>query len=153
MIAKTSRQEHEQAMRACLDRLHADAPDAVGDRFSFRLIDCCAADCSYTLCASTAEWMRNLNHTLHGGMGAAIVDQAMGCAAYCAMGAHGIAPTVQLQVNYLRAIPVGEDVYVRMRVVSVTRHLIHVVSEAWIGADENRTCLTADATYFCRPAE
>ena len=61
--------------------------------------------------------------------------------------------TIQLQVNYLRAIPVGEDVNVRMRVVSATKHLIHITAEAWTGENEGRTCLTASATYFFRAAD
>lgn len=150
---KEEQKRFAQAMQASLDRLHDCAPGAVGDSLSLRLLDCSAQARTYTLRASTAEWMRNVNHTLHGGMCAAVLDQAMGCAAYCAMPAPGIAPTIQLQVNYLRAIPVGEDVNLRIRVVSVTRHLIHVVSEAWTGENESRTCLTASATYFFRPAE
>lgn len=143
----------QSAMQASIDRLHETARGTVGDSLSFRLIDCSAKERAYTLRASTAEWMRNVNHTLHGGMCAAVLDQAMGFAAYCAMPAPGIAPTIQLQVNYLRAIPVGEDVNVRMRVVSATKHLIHITAEAWTGENEGRTCLTASATYFFRAAD
>lgn len=148
---KEEQERFAQAMQASLDRLHDCAPGAVGDSLSLRLLDCSAQARTYTLRASTAEWMRNVNHTLHGGMCATILDQAMGCLAYCCKPGEGISPTIHLQVNYVRAIPVGEDVFVRMRVMSVTRHLIHITAEAWTGEDAGRTCLTATATYFFCP--
>lgn len=153
MLALNDQQQFEQAMQSCIERLHIHAPGSIGDQLGLRLVDCSAEHRSCTLRASTAEWMRNVNHTLHGGMCATILDQAMGCAACCAMPGEGIAPTIQLQINYVRAIPVGEDVLVRMRIMSVTKHLIHITAEAWTGGDDRRTCLTASATYFFRAAD
>lgn len=152
MPIQTDQQSFEQAMRDCIIRLHTYAPDSIGDRLSLQLEECSAEARTYTLRAATKEWMRNVNHTLHGGMCATILDQAMGFVAYCAMPGAGISPTIQLQVSYLRAIPVGEDVLVRMHVASVTKSLIHITAEAWTGEDARRICLTGSATYFFKPA-
>ena len=151
MAAPNDQLTFEHSLQHCIDRLHIYAPGTIGDQLSLRLVDCCWSSRSCTLRAATAEWMRNINHTLHGGMCATILDQAMGCLAYCCKPGEGVSPTIQLQVNYVRAIPVGEDVFVRMRLMSVTRHLIHITAEAWTGEDAGRTCLTATATYFFCP--
>lgn len=139
-------------VRSRIAALHKIAPDSIGDRMAFQLLDCDAAAGEYTLTCRTESWMRNAAGTLHGGMCAAVVDQAMGFLAYCVKPGEGQAPTVQLQVSYHRPLIPGEDVIVRVKVVSVTRSLMHLSAEASLVSSPERVCVSATAIYFYKPA-
>ena len=85
-----------------LETLHTHGAGTIGDMLDLRLVDCDLEKGEFTLQCQTQEWMRNIAGTLHGGMCATLVDQSMGCVAYCAMPGEGIAPTIDLQVSYHR---------------------------------------------------
>lgn len=140
-----------QTVRDRIALLHEVVPGSIGDLFQFELMDCDPAGGSYTLRCRTGEWMRNVAGTLHGGMCATILDQAMGFIAYCAKRGEGTAPTVQLQVAYQRPLIPGEDVIVRVRVVSITRSLMHLSCEAALASAPEKTCLTGTGIYFYKP--
>jgi uncharacterized protein (TIGR00369 family) len=127
-------------------------PDSIGDRMHLRLTACDPEAGWYEMRAETAQWMRNVVGTLHGGMCAALVDQAMGIIAFCIKPGEGTAPTIQLQVNYHRPLIPGEDVLIRIRVVSRTKSLISLSAEASLVSAPEKTCLTSSAVYFYKPA-
>lgn len=62
----------------------------------------------------TQPWMTNPNHTLHGGMIAAMLDTFMGTLC-CALCEGGFTPTVSMNVNYALPVPLDTDVLVRVR--------------------------------------
>lgn len=84
------------------------APDSIGDMLHFELLDCDPEAGDYFLSCRTETWMRNPAGTLHGGLGATVLDQAMGLIPYCLKTGAGIAPTVQLSVNYHRPLNPGQ---------------------------------------------
>ena len=129
------------------------APDSIGDMMEFRVISGKPEAGIYTLRCRTFPWMRNAAGTLHGGMCATIVDQAMGFLAYCAKPGVGRAPTVQLQLSYHRPLIPGEEVDVQVRLVSVSKSLMHLSAEAALTASPEKLCLSASAVYFYKPAE
>ena len=147
------RHDMEALLRARLQMLHDAGAGTIGDMLGLELMDYCADRAEFTLRGVTALWMRNLAGTLHGGMCATIVDQAMGCVAYCAKPGEGIAPTVQLQVLYHRPLIPGEDVLIRIRVICVTKSLIQLTSEVSLASASDKLCLSANATYFYKPTE
>lgn len=134
-----------------LDTLHSRGAGTIGDMLDLRLLETDPLQGTVLLRCATASWMRNLAGTLHGGMCATVVDQAMGCVAYCAKPGEGIAPTVSLQVNYHRPLIPGEDVLMRIRVLSVTGSLIHLSCEASVASRPEKLCLSCTATYFYKP--
>lgn len=131
--------------------LHEIAPDSIGDRMAFRLTESHPDKGAYTLQCETKEWMKNGAGTLHGGMGAAILDQAMGFIAWCVKPGPGQAPTIQLQTSYHRPLLPGKNVTIRIRVISVTHHLIHLSAEAAQAESPEKICLTGNGTYFYKP--
>lgn len=143
--------DFEQILRGRLDMLHTAGAGTIGDMLRLRLEVCDADKGELLMRCETKEWMRNLAGTLHGGMCATVVDQAMGCVAYCAKPGQGTAPTVQLQVTYHRPLIPGEDVLIRIRVISVTKSLMHLSSEASLASAPDKLCLTSTATYFYKP--
>ena len=141
----------EISLRSRLEQLHTDGAGTIGDMLDLRLLEVDSLQGTVLLRCATAPWMRNLAGTLHGGMCATVVDQAMGCVAYCAKPGAGIAPTIQLQVSYHRPLIPGEDVLMRIRVLSVTGSLIHLICEAMVASAPEKLCLSSTATYFYKP--
>lgn len=142
----------EQIVRDRLALVREVVPGSIGDLMEFQLLDCDPEAGEYRLGCKTAPWMRNVAGTLHGGMCATIVDQAMGFIAYCVKPGEGTAPTIQMQVSYHRPLIPGEDVIVKVKVVSVTRSLMNLTAEAALAESPDRVCLTASGTYFYKPS-
>ena len=95
--------------------------------------------------------MRNSAGTLHGGLCATILDQAMGFVAHCLKPGEGAAPTVQLAVDYHRPLHPGENVIVKVHVVSVTRSLMNLTVEAVQESNPDKICLSGSGIFFYRP--
>ena len=140
----------EPSVARSIAGLHTKAPGSVGDLFEFQVLEECREKGEYTLRCKTQVWMQNVIGTLHGGMCATIVDQAMGFVAFSYLCGKGNAPTIQLQLNYHKPLVPGEDVIVHIRVVSVTKNLISMTCEASRASDPDRICLTASATSFLK---
>ena len=138
----------EQIVRDRLAAIHTLAPDSIGAQMNYELLECDPEAGEYTLLCRTFGWMRNIPGTLHGGMCATVVDQAMGFIAHCVKRGDGTAPTVELQVSYHRPLIPGEDVVTKIKVVSVTRSLMRLSCEAYQAGKPEKVCLTATATYF-----
>ena len=64
------------------------APGSIGDMLHFELLECDPEAGDYFLSCRTETWMRNPAGTLHGGLGATVLDQAMGLIPYCLDRAH-----------------------------------------------------------------
>lgn len=143
----------EAKVRDRIALLHSAAPGSIGEQMDYRLVRMDAEKGEYLLRCRTFEWMRNANGTLHGGMCATVVDQAMGFIAYCLMPGKGIAPTVQLQVTYHRPLIPGEEVFVLVKVLSQSKSLMHLTAEAALVTAPDRVCLTSTGTFFYKPLD
>lgn len=143
----------ENLIRNRLALLHEVAPDSIGDLLRLELESYDPERQEYWLRGRTLGWMRNVAGTLHGGMGATLMDQTMGAVAYCLMPGEGFAPTIEMNVSYHRPLMPGEDVRVRVSVVSVTRSLIRLESRAYQADRPDRLCISATAAYFYKPLE
>jgi len=143
----------KEKLRVRLEQLHTLAPGSIGDQLMLELVDCDPVSGVYTMRCQTQPWMRNIAGTLHGGMCATLVDQAMGCVAFCAKPGEGIAPTIEMNVNYHRPLIPGEDALIRIRLQSVTKHLIHLASEVYSVKNPEKLCLASTAVYYFKPAE
>ena len=128
--------------------LHAVAPGSIGDQMQYRLIRWDDEAGEYVFSCQTFDWMRNGPGTLHGGMCATVIDQAMGFVAFCAKPGVGIAPTVSMQTSYHRALIPGQAVIVKVRVLSRTKSLMHFTAEAVQESTPEKLCLSGSATYF-----
>ncbi|MBP3478208.1 MAG: PaaI family thioesterase [Oscillospiraceae bacterium] len=140
-------------LRLRLTQLHTAAPGSIGDVLQLELVDFDADAGVYDLRCKTMDWMRNIAGTLHGGMCATLVDQAMGCVAYCAKPGEGAAPTIEMSVSYHRPLIPGEDVLIRVQLVSVSRSLMHLRSAAYLISQPDKLCISASGVYFYKSAE
>ncbi len=140
-------------LRRRLEELRTAAPDSIGAVMDFELLSCDSEAGEYVFRCKTMPWMRNILGTLHGGLCATALDQAMGFVAHCIKPGEGTAPTIQMQVSYHRPLISGEDVIVKVWVVSATRSLMSFRSEAFQASRPEKLCLSGSATYFYKPAE
>lgn len=141
------------AVCARIRELHAVAPDSIGDRMDFSLIDCSEDGTEYLFRCRTEEWMRNAAGTLHGGIYTAVADQAMGFVVYCIKPGEGIAPTVQMQMAYHRPLLPQKPLLVRVRIVSPGRTLMHLSAQIYHEDQPEKLCITASGIYCYKPAE
>lgn len=151
-VNKTS-EEMAAIVRGRIAEVRCVAPDSIGDLMDFRLVSCDSGAGEYRLLCRTFPWMRNAAGTLHGGMCATIVDQAMGFIAYCVKPGAGIAPTIQMQTTYHRPLIPGEEALVVVHVLTTTRSLMHLSAECYGANDTEKLCLSASGTYFFKPFE
>ena len=141
----------EEKLKRRIALLRETAPGSIGDQMDYTVESCDEEAGEYVLRCKTFPWMRNLHGTLHGGMCATVVDQAMGFAAWCLMPGPGNAPTVQMNVNYHRPLIPGEDVLIRIQKVAVSKSLISLSCQASLVSSPERICMTSTATYFYKP--
>ncbi len=123
-------------------------PESIGPMMDFQVTGWDAGSQELTMTCRTAPWMRNFAGTLHGGMCATILDQAMGFVAYCCKPREGTAPTVQMSVNYHRPLIPGKLALVKVRLVSVTRSFANLSCEAYNAAAPEKICLSGTGLYF-----
>ena len=116
-----------------------------------KLVECNEAENLFVYIGKTAPWMINFHGTLHGGMAATLVDQAMGHTAFCIKQGPGITPTVDMTVKYHRPLMADEDVLMKVRLISKTRTLMYITCEAYRASMPDKICVTSTATYFYKP--
>lgn len=136
-----------------LAQLHEAAPESVGDLLRLQPLEYDEQRQQILFSGKTEVWMRNPQGTLHGGMCATMADQAMGTVAYCVKPGEGIAPAIELHLNYHRPLIPGEGVLIRVRVVSVTKSLIHLAAELYRASAPDKLCVSSSATYFYKPTK
>ena len=84
------------------------APGSIGDMLHFELLDCDPEAGDYWLTCRTEDWMRNPAGTLHGGLGATVLDQAMGLIPYCLKTEAGTAPRRAAQCELPSSLDPGD---------------------------------------------
>lgn len=141
----------EERVRSRIAEIKQEAFGTIGEKLHFQLIDCDEEKGDYIFSCQTDVWMRNYAGTLHGGMCATILDQAMGFVSYCMKPGPGTAPTVQMEVDYHRPLIPGEDVIVKVHVVTATRSLMNLTVEAMQSSKPDRICLSGSGIYFYKP--
>lgn len=124
------------------------APGSIGEMLRFQVTGYDSDQDTVSMICETMPWMRNSAGTLHGGMSATILDQAMGFVSYCLKPGAGAAPTIQLKVDYHRPLHPGERVAVRVHVVSVTASLMKLTAEAFRVSAAEKICLSGSGIYF-----
>lgn len=138
----------EAAVRNRIALVNAGVPDSIGAIMDYQVLPSPGDPDSVTMTCQTFPWMCNYAGTLHGGMCATVVDQAMGFVSNARKGGNALVPTVQLNVNYHRPLIPGEQVLLRVRVVSETKTLLTLSCEAANASCPEKLCLSATGLYF-----
>ena len=116
-----------------------------------KLVACSETEGTFDYLAKTEPWMINFHGTLHGGMCAMLVDQAMGHTAFCLKDGPGIIPNIDMNVKFHRPMVAEDEVLLRVRLVSRSKSLMHLSCEAFRASAPEKLCVSATATYFHKP--
>ncbi|MDO5545641.1 MAG: PaaI family thioesterase [Eubacteriales bacterium] len=142
-----------EQVRRRIEEVNAGSPGSIAEMLNFQFVEYDHARDEVVMTCETMPWMRNSAGTLHGGLCATILDQAMGYVVYCVKAGDGAAPTVQLEIRYHRPLHPGEQVIVKVHVVSVTRSLMNLTAEAYQAARPEKICVSGSGIYFFKPQE
>lgn len=133
------------AIEEAIAAVRSLAPDTVGDRLHFTFVN--REEDEYSFRCRTAPWMANVAGSLHGGMSAAIVDQAMGYVVYAIQPGPGFSPTVQMQLCYHRSVVPGKEMIVKVFVMSRGKTTMHLRAKLYHADAPDRLCVSATGMY------
>lgn len=102
----------------------------------------------FTFSFSPEADMRNPLGTLHGGATAGILDTAMGVAARCFTRDQTLAVTAELNISYLRPVPLPATFHVLVTVLKTGAHLIYMRAEAFFPESPEQPLACAMGTFF-----
>ena len=142
-----------EKIRLRMAQLKKVAPQSVGVMLDLELVGFDERREEYILRGKTFPWMQNGHGTLHGGFVATFADHAMGLISNSALPGDGVAPAIELHMNYHRPLIPGEDVLIRVRLRSATRSLIHTSAELFRASAPEKLCASGYATYFFKPSK
>lgn len=138
----------EFGLQQYIETIRRKHAGTVGDILKFQIVSCDETHDQYVLRCKTEPWMCNHYGTLHGGICATILDQAMGMLCCCLKKGFGTCTTVQLEADYHRPIMAGEDILVKVHVVSVTRSLINMTAELVQPSKPDKISVSGSAIFF-----
>ena len=137
-----------EKVRRRIAQVDANIPGSIAEMLRFEVVGEDKGDIVMT--CGTMPWMRNSAGTLHGGLCATILDQAMGFVSCCLKEGNDIAPTVQMSISYHRPLHPGEQVVVKVHVISVTHSLMNLTAEASQATCPEKICLSGSGMYFVK---
>lgn len=143
----------EFGLQQYLEVIRSKHAGTIGDMLKFQVVDCDEVHDNYVLQCRTEPWMCNHYGTLHGGICATILDQAMGMICCCLKKGFGACTTVQLEADYHRPIMAGEDILVQVHVISVTRSLINMTAELVQPSKPDKISVSGSAIFFYKDDE
>lgn len=143
----------EYGLKKYIEHITERNPGTIGEMLKFQVVSCDEEKDDYVLSCKTEPWMCNHYRTLHGGICATILDQAMGMVCCCLKRGFGVSTTVQLESDYHRPILPGEDVLVKVHVVSVTRSLVNMNAELVQLSKPDKIAVSGSAIFFYKDNE
>ena len=140
----------EYGLKKYIEIMYRDYGGTIAELLKFQVVSCDEDKETYVLKCQTEPWMCNHYGTLHGGMCATIMDQAMGMVCSCLKKGFGTCTTVQLETDYHRPVTVDEDIVVQVHVMSVTKSLINMTAELLQESKGGKVSVTGSAIFFYR---
>lgn len=144
----TDQAQMEATIKSRFLELYADMPDAIYGMLHPRLVSCSFEQRSMEAVVYTQPWMRNSNHVVHGGVIATILDSIGGATLHCFMPLGSTAPTVSLQISYLKPVPLDAPLHVRGTITQAGKNLLYVRTEAFHPDDPTHVYATGSGVHF-----
>ena len=140
----------EYGLKKYVEIMNRDYAGTIAEMLKFDVVSCDEVHDNYVLKCRTEPWMCNHYGTLHGGICATIMDQAMGMLCSCLKKGYGTCTTVQLESDYHRPIPAGDNILVQVHVMSITRVLMNLTAEIIHPDKPNKYAVTGSGIFFFR---
>ena len=143
-----SQQGIEATIELLMQRIQKKERGGFNAMLSPRLVRADWEQKSCTLAFRAEEWMSNPVGIVHGGILCAAADLSMGTLSiYLAQGG-GITPSVSISINYLRAVPLGEEFFVTVTADHIGRRVNHLSCTIATASAPEVPCVTAIGTYY-----
>lgn len=104
-------------------------------------------DTSILFTLTPEHWMRNPRNVMHGGIICTAFDIAMGTVTAALNGA--MAPTVNMQVDFVRPVLLDRPAVIRVETVSMGKTLSRLRATLWQESEE-KPCATGSALYYMK---
>ncbi len=140
----------DMSFEEAIEKLSHEFREKVGGVLGQRFESSAADEGEYVSSFAANDWMANPGGTLHGGMISAMFDHAMGVHAIKAAKKLPT-PTTHLSITFCRPISIGSRVYIRSKLVTVTRSSVQIMGEAWVDDCPEKTAAYATASYHIFP--
>lgn len=120
--------------------------DSVNGMMRSRKAGCSYEDKTITFAFPIQSWQVNRAGTLHGGVMCTAFDLTIAALArFCA--GENFAPTISLDVKYVRPVKVGETLLVTARATSAGKRVTQLTAEAYI-EETGKLAATAASVYL-----
>ena len=146
MTPNSTQAAMERSIRGFVDRLNNEAPGSMCAMLAPEYVSCDPETKQAVIAYPIREWMRNPGGVMHGGAIAAAMDTTMGILVYYYDG-EKMPPTINMQSNFQRPVPLGATLYVRAHMTAVGRTMCFASAEAWVDNDPSRLLVTATGVY------
>ena len=93
------------------------------------------------------SYMRNPVGVMHGGALSGALDIAMGSLTFY-MAGEFVTPTINLNVSFLRPVPVGKRLFVESTCLSCGKTMAYATAKAWLEGQEDKILGSAAGTYY-----
>ena len=143
---RNEQQEMALTIQCRMEQLRKMEGDALNNRIHPGFVSCDPETRSLVLRAKTENWMKNPMNSLHGGVSASYLDFAMGV--LCSYYGGNLTPTIHMEQNFLRPIPMGEPVLIRSNVVKPGSSVSFAEAEICMESDPGKPCVTGSGTYY-----
>jgi len=93
-----------------------------------------------------AQWMRNPGGVAHGGVTAAIIDNAMGTLSTAMSG--GRTPTISMSINFIRGVPLDQDLYVEVICEKQGKQINFIRCRGYNESAPEKALFTSEGSFF-----
>jgi uncharacterized protein (TIGR00369 family) len=121
-------------------------PDSINSSMGIEFISCNYAEKTAEFAFPVTDWMRNPGGVMHGGAISAALDMAMGSCT-CYFSGCKLTPTISLQLNFLRPIPVGGRLHVHVRIHNCGRTMGYAMCHGVMEGKEDKSVITGNGVY------
>lgn len=143
-----STNELELRVQKWLELIRRQKPGSYACNIPVTLVSCDGEHRELIFRVETGREMENPWGVVHGGMLALALDWVMGISARTVLDQCD-APTVSMNVNYLRPVPLESTLRIHVSVIHAGNSLATLSARAFVEGDD-RACVSAEGVYFMR---
>ena len=143
-----SNNELAARVKAWIKQIRREKPNSYPCNIPFSLEMCDAAHQELTFRFDVRTDMENPWGVTHGGVLAIAMDWAMGVTARVVLNLADT-PTVNMNIDYLRPVPLNASVLIHVRILHSGNHLATLHAVAYLDGDE-RPYVSAEGVYFMK---
>lgn len=146
MTVNSEQSNMEDVLKSEIEKMYINQGTSVNGMMQPEFVRCNSAEKTLAVAFPVLEWEKNRVGYMHGGIIATAFDIATGLLARYLAG-ENFAPTIQLETVFLRPVPMGDVLEVRVKTNLAGRKLTHLYCEGYLRST-GKLAATATASYF-----